>query len=168
MVLSIGEGGMVIDESENILDDFSQAFADRLFSLFPEWRMLQKIERASDGSNYLSLEIAAPAEANAVCGLTVTTENNEVTIGFDYYHGHFFDQVGNGTYLGADYALYFLSQILNEEIFFTSWWIGDQLLAFSTIENGKVLMDDALVGEYGRVRIRSWNGSRNSDINATV
>lgn len=147
------------------LDDFSRSVAEQLFAQFPSWRELAQIEHADDGAGYLLLEVAAPADASAAYGLTVTTDNAEVTVGFDYYHGHFFGQVGDGERFGTDYALHFLSQLLNEEVAVVSWWLAGNLVAFSTIENGKALMDDALVGKYDRERVRSWKGTLNADRN---
>jgi len=145
------------------LDDFSHSVAQRLFAQFPEWRELAKTERAEDGTGYLQLEIPAPACASVVSGLTITTDNAEVTIGFDYYHAHFFEQVGNGEHFGTNYAFYFLSQLLSENISVVSWWLGADWVGFSTIEDGKPLMDNSLIGAYDRVRIRSWKGNLNAD-----
>jgi hypothetical protein len=98
--------------------------------------------------------------------LSVATSHGEVTVGFDYYHGHFFDQVGDGEHFGAAYALHFLSQLVGEQISVVSWWSGDELVAFSTIEDGKALMDEDLVGPYDRERVRSWKGTLNADRHA--
>ncbi len=147
------------------LDDFSRSVAERLFVQFPDWRELAQIERAEDGTSYLLLEVAAPTDASAACGLTVTTDNGEVTVGFDYYHGHFFGQIGDGEHFGTDYALHFMSRLLNEEIAVVSWWLAGNLVAFSTIENGKALMDDDLVGKHDQERVRSWKGTLNADRN---
>ena len=145
------------------LDNFSDTFSAQLFERFPEWRELAKVESSEDGTGYLKLEVAAPTGANVASGLTLTTDNSELTIGFDYYHAHYFEQVGDGVHFGTDYALYFLSQLLSEKVSVVSWWLGSDWVAFSTIEEGKPLMDDSLIGAYDHVRIRSWKGTLNED-----
>lgn len=145
------------------LDEFSRKVADSLFAQFPEWRKLARIEPAADGAGYLQLEIAAPLESATDHGLTITTENGEVTVSFDYYHGHFFGQVGDGERVGADYAIHLVSELVNERIPVISWWQDGALVAFSTIESGKALMEDSLVGPYDKIRVRSWKGNLNAD-----
>lgn len=145
------------------LDDFSRTVAQRLFEQFPEWRPFARVEHAADGRGYLSVTVPAPAGSAAAQGLNVTTSSGEVTVGFDYYHGHFPDHVGDGERFGVDYALYFVSELLHERIPVASWWTGGDLVAFSTIENGKPLLDEDLVGSYDHMRIRSWRGTLNAD-----
>jgi hypothetical protein len=127
---------------------------------------LAQTQCADNGTAYLWLEVPAPPEALAAHGLSVATSNGEVTVGFDYYHGHFFDQIGDGERFGAAYALHFLSQLVAEQISVVSWWSGDELVAFSTIEDGKALMDEDLVGPYDRERVRSWRGTLNAERHA--
>lgn len=145
------------------LDELSRKVADSLFAQFPEWRKLARVQPGADGTDYLEMEIGAPPESGVDHGLTITTENGEVTIGFDYYHGHFFGQVGDGVRVGADYAIHLVSEIVNERIPVISWWQDGALVAFSTIESGKALMDDSLVGPYDKIRVRSWKGNLNAD-----
>lgn len=70
------------------LDDFSREVAERLFVRYPEWRALASTEQREDGSGYLHVEVAAPAEASAAHGLSVITPDGEVIVGFDYSHVH--------------------------------------------------------------------------------
>jgi len=145
------------------LDEFSRKVADSLFAQFPEWRKLARFELAADGAGYLQLEIAAPTEAEVDHGLTIATENGEVIVGFDYFHGHFFGQVGDGVRVGADYAIHFVSELVIGRMAVISWWHEGALVAFSTMEDGKALMEDDLIGPYDKIRIRSWRGNLNAD-----
>lgn len=145
------------------LDDFSLGVADRLFTKFPEWRKFAEIKATDNQIKYLQLEITPPPGASVVSGLIISTENKEVTIGFDYYHGHFFDQFFDGECLAADTAIDFIDQLLSEEISVVSWWNSDKLIAWSTILDGKAQLPEDIVGQYSHIRIRSWNGTLNDD-----
>ncbi|MBX3662970.1 MAG: hypothetical protein KF804_11000 [Burkholderiales bacterium] len=145
------------------LDDFSRDVAKHLFAQFPQWQGLAKIERADDGSGYLRLEVEAPPGSSAANGLSVTTSYGEMIVGFDYYHGHFGAQIGDG---GAESAVRFVVDLVNEKIPVVSWWEEGELVAWSTIEDGRPLLPDDLIGQYDRVRIRSWKGTLNVDRDA--
>ena len=148
------------------LDEFSRAVAARLFERFPAWLEFAKSAQADDGKEYLLVEVAAPKEAMAAYGLTIDTSDNEVTVGFDHSHIHASTQVGDGERFGAEYALHFIDRLLSERAAVVSWWKEGSLVAFSTIENGKPLLDDEIVGPYDHLRIRSWKGLMNADVNA--
>jgi hypothetical protein len=154
---------MLGDMNVKGLDDFSISVANRLFTQFPEWQKFVQIKEADNGTNYLQLEIEPPHSASVAYGLTITTENKEVVVSFDYYQGLFFDQFFDGECLGADIAVDFIYQLVSEEISVVSWWNDDQLIAWSTIVDGKAQLPADIVGAYSHVRIRSWNGTMNDD-----
>jgi hypothetical protein len=145
------------------LDNFSRDVAKLLFRHFPQWQGLAKIEPAEDGSAYLRLEVEAPPESAADHGLCVTTSDGQMTVEFDYYHGYFGGQINDG---GAEYAVGFVLDLLSEKIPVISWWHKCELVAWSTIKDGKPLLSDDLVEPYDRIRIRSWNGTLNADRDA--
>jgi hypothetical protein len=145
------------------LDQFSRDVANHLFAEFPQWQRLATTERAEDGTSYLRLEVEAPPESSAVSGLSLTTSDGEMIVGFDYYHGHFGGQLGDG---GAESAVRFVVDLVNEKIPVVSWWEEGELVAWSTIEDGRPLLLDDLVGPHDRVRSRSWKGRLNVDRDA--
>ncbi len=145
------------------LDNFSRQVAEALFAKFPQWQAYATAEEAANGKAYLSVTVPAPAEASAAHGLTITTEDGVVTVGFDWYHSHFYPSVGDGEHFGTDYALHFIEELLDEHVAVISWWTGDQCQAFSTRQQGVNAMPKDLIGPYDRERIRSWKGSLNAD-----
>jgi hypothetical protein len=145
------------------LDEFSRAVANRLLSKFPYWRDFATVETSSDGVCYLNVTVPAPPQAQTQYGLIVTTEDRVVTVGFDYFHTHFHSAVGDGEHFGTDYAFHFIDDVLSERIAAISWWLGEDLVAFSTRKNGVNAMPDALIGPHDRERVRSWKGSLNAD-----
>lgn len=147
------------------LDDFSQKAAEKLFSRYPQWRGLETPESAKDGSIYLRLTVPALPEAHVEHGLMISTENRELTIGFDAYHSHFFDAVGDGTHFGIEYGMQFLSKLLAEKIAVISWWEDERWRASGQIKAGEEPDSSAAhLNPFNRIRIRSWKGTFNADI----
>jgi hypothetical protein len=145
------------------LDDFSLRTAEQLFTRFPSWRPLATVEKAEDGSCYLHIEVPAPQGANAAHGLTITTANEEVTVGFDHYHSHFPSMVGDGEQFGTDYAMHFIEQLLAEKVAVVSWWQGDKWRGSSTMDAGAMAMPSDFMKPFDIERVRSWNGGLNAD-----
>ena len=137
-----------------------------VLNAFPEWRCLLRVEMADDGSLYEALEVDASPSANAMHGLLIKTSNEEITVGFDFYHTHFDDSVGDGTYFGTMAALEFIKQIKSEQLAVMSWWRGDQWCGSSSIlaTEKPELPSWCNRLDINRIRIRSWCGTLNADI----
>jgi len=69
----------------NGLNEFSQRFADHLFVCFPD---VAKYARADEGA--LVVEIPSPASSKR--GLIIATDDGEISLGFDNWHGHVGDE----------------------------------------------------------------------------
>ena len=146
----------------------SIALAEELFAVFPEWRALARTETATDGAEYLVIEVTPPSQANVEHGLVIDTSNNEVTVGFDSYHSHFDDWVGDGEHFGTKAAIEFIKQVVSERTAVISWWQGTEWRGSAQLEAGakSVVPSWATEGQYDRVRVRSWCGSLNADTDA--
>lgn len=148
------------------MDPFSLAAADEIFAAFPEWRALAREEQADDGTCFLVIEVKAPLEANVEHGLIVDTQNREVTVGFDCYHSHFDQWVGDGDHFGTQAALEFIKQVLNERVAVVSWWQDEKWCGSSQVEAGTSPQPPWWQTRFNRIRIRSWKGTLNADISA--
>lgn len=133
---------------------------------FPEWRSLVRKERTDDGSSVEVLEVQAPAGANVTHGLVIDTSNDEITVGFDVYHSHFDEWVGDGTHFGTMAALEFVRQIVSERVAVMSWWNGEQWCGSTQVEAGQALELPSWAGAptIDRIRVRSWRGTLNADV----
>lgn len=133
---------------------------------FPEWRSLARTETGDDGSSFEILEVEAPAHAEVTHGLVVDTSNDEITVGFDAYHSHFDDWVGDGEHFGSLAALEFIKQIIAERVAVVSWWCGEQWCGSAQLEAGQKpeLPSWAGAPNIDRIRVRSWLGGLNADI----
>jgi hypothetical protein len=133
---------------------------------FPEWRPLVREERADDGSSFEVLEVQAPAGANVKHGLVIDTAGDEITISFDAYHSHFDEWVGDGTQFGTMAALEFIKQLVSERVAVLSWWKGEQWCGSTQLEAGQApeLPSWAGAPTIERIRVRSWKGTLNADV----
>jgi hypothetical protein len=79
----------MLDRSQ--LNKLSAAFADRFFSVYPEWELFAT--KLDEGM----FEVFVP-QAGTDRQLWVSTQDNELTIGFDHWHEHL------GAFLGLSDA----------------------------------------------------------------
>lgn len=147
------------------MDRFSQTTAEEIFASFPEWRALAREEQADDGSAFLVIEVAPPREANVEHGLIVDTANQEVTVGFDCYHSHYDQWVGDGEHVGTEAALEFVKRIINERVAVVSWWQNELWRGSAQLEAGASPELPSWQTSFNRIRIRSWKGALNADVN---
>lgn len=151
----------------NQLNAFSMKFADQLFRAYPDWRRFARIKSGAVGDGgVLVVEVPPPPEAKVNYGLVITTDNDEVTVGFDHYHSHFdwpvrFDEPTEPTIN----PMAFIAAILAEQIAVASWWEGETWVGSAMLSSGeepeKFAPPRAIT-----VRVRSWKGTLNRDSDA--
>jgi hypothetical protein len=144
---------------------FSHETAQIVFRDFPDWRAFSREERNHDGTLYLVVEVPPPAEANTLLGLVVSTDNDEVTVAFDYYHSHFDEWSSNDDWAHQYAALPFVQGLLSETIAVTSWWRGNEWRGSSQQLAGTDAEPDHIT-DFSRIRVRSWKGTFNDDRDA--
>jgi len=147
------------------MNQFSAAIADEIFASYPEWRSRAREETAQDGSTYLYVEVPAPAAANTTHGLEINTDNEEVTVSFDFYHSHFDCWKVRDHGFEHQAALPFVQAVLSERVAVASWWLDERWCGSCqlTADEEPDLTD---VRDFNRIRVRSWQGSRNEDRDA--
>jgi hypothetical protein len=129
-----------------MLDDFSQRFADVLFARYPEWR--QFIE---EGETSFSLMVPA-INPNIKSGLYIDTIDEEITVGTDWYHSHFW---GNDPQQFKQ-AMNTIDGILNSDLVVLAYFNGDSWTGSKCVGS----KDEWAVPKVGERRlIISWNGS---------
>jgi hypothetical protein len=139
---------------------------EAVLQAFPEWRPLVRVETAEDGSPIEVLEVQAPRQAQVERGLGVDTSGGELTITFDFYHAHFPEGVGDGTHFGAAAGVEFIRKLVAEQVAVMSWWEGERCFGFSHLEAGEKpeLPSWAAGAAVDRLRVRSWRGTLNADV----
>ena len=151
------------------MQDPVRTSAEALFEVFPEWRSLARREVDEYGSEYVVVEVSPPSEADIHGSLLIDTWNDEVTVGFDFYHGHFDDWAGQSRPFGTGSALEFVQQIVEERVAVISWWRDDKLGGGSVTDAGVPLgprQPRTSTDTHNRVRVRSWRGTLNVDSDA--
>jgi hypothetical protein len=143
------------------LNSFSQQFLQVLLSRLPELAAAARIDTSEAvASGTLLIELDPPSK-NVEVGLWISTDDEEVTVGFDYYHGHFDPWIGASESLSFDKACEFIVRILADQALAVSWWIDDVLAGGKwvnpgddfrpnlehQIENFNKIMDDMLTGD---------------------
>jgi len=146
------------------LDAFSQSVAEKIFARFPEWKALAMAQAERDAPSYLLVEVPPPPQADVAEPLRITTSNEEVTVGFDYYHCHFDEWVSDdGDSFGEGAALKFVEALLSERQAAASWWHGNDWRGSTVVRGSERPKPPDFVRDARRVRIRSWLGTYNAD-----
>jgi hypothetical protein len=150
------------------LNQFSRQVADALFKRFPDWRNYAHVDENEDRDEggILYVEIPVPPESNLNRPLYILTANEEVVVGFDSDHNHFEDLIESG---GSDSSIQevldFIIDILEKRVVTVSWWAGSSLRGATMIPSGSKLEPSEHIHSFNRVRIRSWKGTYDRDIN---
>ena len=148
------------------MEDSVRTSAEELFEAFPEWRSLAKREVDEWGSEYVIVEVTPPPAANVDEGLWIDTANDEITVGFDCYHEHFYEWAGKSCPFGIQSALEFVKQIVEERVAFMTFWRDGRCVGGEVMYAGEPVEPSTSTDTYDRIRVRSWRGTFNLDTDA--
>jgi hypothetical protein len=137
-----------------MLNEFSQGFADRLFAAHPEWR--KYVDESAD-AEVLAIEVPSPNGCSE-SGLRLYTDDDEVTVGFDRFHSHFFGREDEEIY---DAALAFIDGILSEAVVVLVYHEGERWAKSMCVD----VNDPWPLPEPGQTRVvRSWKGTLDAEL----
>ena len=147
------------------LNEYSRRFADVLFAAHPEWREFVSVDTTEGvGEGALLVEIS-PAQPRDIKGpLYISTDDAEITVGFDIYHSHFNGYADDDEAEAFAAALAFIADIVAERIAVISWWDGDEWRGSSSIIKGEAAGTPSWARNAKTARIRSWRGTYDKDI----
>lgn len=149
------------------LDQYSIEVASKIYAEYPEWKHFEKLEHESGVEKaYLYIELPAPAGSNLDKSIYLYTLDEEITVGMDYSHCHFNSWekiIDEGDF---ENAISFIRALLSEELSVISWWNGEQWAGSSHQKSGEVPDTQGIFHEFNRIRVRSWRGTYDEDINA--
>ena len=137
------------------LNEFSRNFASALFEAHPSWRERAQINPNSEQPGVLLVTVPAPPPLDEN-GLWVTTDEGEITVGFDAFHWHFGAYQMPAPELHSE-ALAFTSDILEER------WVVGVLMTGDRWRASKVLRPGSrfVVPEDHTGYLISWRGTYN-------
>jgi hypothetical protein len=150
------------------LNEFSREIANKLFERFPDWRHYARVDKneTRDEGGILYVEIPVRPESNLNGPLYILTANEEVVVGFDVDHNYFenFGESRNND-SAIQKVLDFIVDILEERVVAVSWWAGSALRGATMIPYSSKPEPSEHIHSFDRVRIRSWKGTYDRDIN---
>jgi hypothetical protein len=95
------------------LSEISQAFAKALFVTFPHWEALAKVVQVDDAKPPI-LELTVPQDGTDRV-LYLSTADDEITVGFDYWHSHIGPFLGIETGESVEQAIGIIEAFVNEQ-----------------------------------------------------
>ena len=149
------------------LNEYSRRFADVLFTAYPEWREFASVDTAEDvDEGTLVVQVSPPRPRDIQWPLHISTDGEEITVGFDSYHRHFNRYGEDDEAEGYAEALAFIADLLAERVAVISWWNGDEWRGSSTFVPGADVVTPPWAIKAKTVRVRSWKGTYDKDIGA--
>lgn len=137
------------------LDDFARSFADALFAAVPDLRDQARAEKG-----VLLIDVK-PGPARQDCDFWISTDGEEITVGFGMFHMHFDWPVREDVWPSD--PIEFIRSVMADDTLIEDWtldgkWSGSSVLA-ATEEPDLQGMRPGHV-----LYIRSWSGTRDRTI----
>ncbi len=146
-----------------------ETFKAGLLASFPEWVSFAHYTDDEEAA-FSGVEVPPPAEADAHDGLWVDVEDDEVTVGFDWWHAHFALWPEGPLTEEGEAALALIRYIVAERVAILSWWVDEALQGSITLQTDNpgdrqmpVTRVDFDHTACNRIRIRSWKGTFNEN-----
>ncbi len=138
------------------IDGFSVKAAKILFSIFPQWEGYA-IAEAFNSQTYLAIKVPAPVRPTDH-DLAINTAGDRITVYFDWYHAHFYENERNSLRDACYQAKEFVDLILDDKVIVvykfkggnwtTVMWIRPDM--FDTLPLDKVTYTRSWRGTYDR------------------
>jgi len=144
------------------LTDYSARFLMYLKREAPD--LSRAIQPARDKEGRLTGSLLAKIEApnrHVAAPLSIATENDEVTIGFDAYHTHLenWDSSESEESWFAK-AISLVRDIMADRVLIASWWLDEKWCGSQAIRSGVDPKRPAYVDTKATLRLRSWTGQK--------
>ena len=136
------------------LGGFDRQVAEELFAVHPEWQAFARAEN-DGGENALVVSLIAPNQS-IKNPLEITTEDQEVSVFFDHYHGHF-----NGL---NDGALSLVEKITSGRYSVVSFWRDAQWCGSLLCENSSLPNSNEEYPYANKIVVRSWGGEHDKEV----
>lgn len=133
---------------------FDRQVAEELFSTHPEWQEFAQ-EKDDGGENALIVSLVAPNPA-IKNPLEITTEDQEVSVFFDHYHGHY-NSLNDG-------ALSLVEKIRSDRYSVVSFWRDSQWCGSCLCENTHIPHSNEEYPYANKIVVRSWSGKHDKEI----
>ncbi len=134
---------------------YSERFLAFLAREAPGWRALARADDEDAGA-YM-VEVESPNE-NASASLWISTQDEEITVGFDAFHSHFETWHFESEVVAFSEALALAKDIVTEKQVVASWWKDEKWSGSQLIARGEEVNRSERTPADTCLRIRSWTG----------
>lgn len=131
--------------------------ATDILSAYPEWHSLATAV-STEGGDILRIVVPSPV-ANVEHPLTIDTSDQEITVTYDFHHGHYPTFRDSGCREGA---VSLLAPLLQEELAIASFWSENKWHGSTQFRIGEPEDPLKMFGNT-RIRVRSWRGTFDKD-----
>ena len=147
------------------LNDHSRQFATQLFRRWPEWIQHARFDPYEDfEKEALLIEVPRPVDGSGH-GLFITTSEWEISVGFgENFHTRFGISGENSDGNFYDEALGFIADFVAERLVVAIAYQEKEWLGSWKIDLAKESLDEIEVGPGETVKIRSWLGTYNREL----
>jgi hypothetical protein len=147
------------------LNDHSRQFATLLFKRWPEWLRYARFDPYEDfEKEALLIEVPRPVDGSTH-GLFITTSEWEISVGFgENFHTRFGT---SGEPISGNFyeeALQFISDFVDERLVMAIAYQDNEWLGSWKIHLDKESLDKVTVGPGETVKIRSWLGTYDREL----
>jgi hypothetical protein len=142
-------------EAMDKLNEFSGQFAEALFESFPWMREHARVEVRDGAERGVLVVEVTPAPIRPDCTLWVSTDGDEITVGFGMFHTHF-DWLSSAE-PDRDDPIGFIRDLVDDKILIEDWTKGGEWSGSSTLGQGEE-PDLTKMAADNVVTIRSWSG----------
>lgn len=149
-----------------VFNAYTTIVAERLIGEFPEWRELAVLDtRPGASPGALLLEVPCPSAAVQE-GLWISTNGDEITVGFHTHHVHFADYEGLDSNAHIEGAVQYIQGLLADEFLVESWYCEAAFCGSATVRpDAPTALPDFISGVMHMTR-RSWSGARDAEMPA--
>ena len=143
---------------------FTKRITSEILLSYPEWESRAIFESYKGSEPYLIICISAPPEAKTDRPFRISTWDDEVTVDFDYYHCHFEKWLPEEDDERNQAALLYVKDLFAERFAVASWWKGNKMRMSALHKPGEILNKPLPLIRFNRIRVRSWKGTLNEDM----
>ena len=134
------------------LDEYSVNFSKMLYSIFPRFKQYEEIKEYDEYSEaYLLIEVQSSSNSENI--LWISTYDEEITVGFDWYHTHFgYSEIDEDDF---KLAIDLIKEIVEEKMAIAVIKKKDSWIRSYIIKNNEL----PEINKDETIEIKSWNGT---------
>lgn len=152
-----------------LLTDFSLRFLGYLNRSAPDLGRLMHPAKDKEGriTGSLIAEIEAP-NRHVGAPLSIATDDDEVTVGFDFFHAHFGNEVpSESEEVAFAKSIELVREIMAGHVLVASWWLDEKWSGSQLVTLGTRPTRPKYVAADAKLRLRSWTGVEGQEAQAS-